>query len=70
MSSFIENVDFYYNKEGLVVLTSGYHLKRGQCCGSACIHCPYKYEKVPEPLRTLLLAERPPELLVIARKEK
>lgn len=54
----IENVDFYINEEGLMVLTSAFHLKRGQCCGNGCLHCPYNYEKVPEPRRSELLQKR------------
>ncbi len=39
--SLIEGKDFYYNEDGLVVLTREYHLKRGFCCESGCKHCPY-----------------------------
>ena len=60
MSNFTEGHDFYYNAEGLVVLTSAYHLKRGKCCGTGCLHCPYDYENVPEPKRNMLKNERPP----------
>jgi len=58
MSNFTEGIDFYYNGEGLMVLTSAYHLKRGSCCGKGCLHCPYNYETVPEPKRSILLEER------------
>lgn len=34
--------DYYYSKEGYIVFTEKYHLKRGYCCGSGCRHCPYK----------------------------
>lgn len=54
----IEHIDFYYNQEGLMVLTSEYHLKRGYCCGNGCLHCPFDYEKVPEPRKTALLQQR------------
>ena len=53
-----EGIDFYYNEEGLMVLTATYLLKRGYCCGNGCKHCPYDYEKVPEPKRSSLLAAR------------
>ena len=66
MSNFTEGKDFYYNEEGFVVLTSGYHLKRGRCCGSGCLHCPYDYKLVPEPRRTELLTIRPPVILMTA----
>jgi len=53
-----EGIDYHYNEEGLMVLTDSFLLKRGYCCGKGCTHCPYQYEKVPEPLRSKLLAER------------
>jgi hypothetical protein len=37
--------DYYFNKQGLMVFTEKYHLKRGYCCGSGCKHCPYPKEK-------------------------
>ncbi|MEE4199971.1 DUF5522 domain-containing protein [Erythrobacter sp.] len=33
---------------GYVVFTELQHLDRGTCCGSACRHCPYEHENVPE----------------------
>lgn len=56
--------DFYYNPEGLIVFTSSYHLKRGKCCGTGCMHCPYDYENVSEPKRTDLKNERPAVILL------
>lgn len=53
-----EGVDFYYNEEGLLVLTEKYHLERGACCGNGCRHCPYDYEKVEEPRRSELRRKR------------
>lgn len=44
----IENLDYYLNKEGLMVLTEAYHLKRGRCCGNRCKHCPYDYKNVKD----------------------
>ncbi|OBV10888.1 hypothetical protein I603_2101 [Erythrobacter dokdonensis DSW-74] len=32
---------------GYMVFTRLAHLKRGKCCGSACRHCPYGHEAVP-----------------------
>ncbi|MBP7478209.1 MAG: hypothetical protein KA797_06785 [Chitinophagales bacterium] len=29
-----------------MVFTREYHLKRGYCCGSKCLHCPYDYKNV------------------------
>jgi hypothetical protein len=54
----IEGKDFYYNEEGLMVFTALYHLQKGYCCGNGCKHCPYNYEKVPEPKRTELLTAK------------
>lgn len=36
----------FYIENGLYVFTEAYHLKRGNCCGSGCRHCPYKYAAV------------------------
>ena len=51
-----ENVDFYFNEHGLMVLTEKYHLDRGHCCGNGCYHCPYQFDAVPEPLKTHILS--------------
>ncbi|KAL2771101.1 uncharacterized protein WCI35_019279 [Daubentonia madagascariensis] len=34
---------------GYVVLTQLAHLQRGECCGSACRHCPYGQVNVKDP---------------------
>jgi hypothetical protein len=52
----IEGEDFYYNEEGNFVFTEKYHLQKGYCCGNGCKHCPYNFEKVPEPKRSELLS--------------
>ena len=52
----IEGIDFYINKDGYIVLTEKYHLDKGFCCDMGCLHCPYNYENVPEPHRSLLLS--------------
>lgn len=36
----INNVDYYIEGER-VIFTALAHIKRGQCCGSGCRHCPY-----------------------------
>jgi hypothetical protein len=54
----IEGEDFYYNEQGLMVLTEKYHLEKGYCCGNGCKHCPYDYENVPEPRRSELRERR------------
>ncbi len=51
-----EQEDFYFNEQGLVVLTKSYHLKKGYCCGNGCTHCPYNFINVPEPKRSELLS--------------
>lgn len=40
-----ENIDFYWDESGLMVLTKAYHLKRGYCCENNCRHCPYGFSK-------------------------
>ena len=34
--------DYYLNENGKVVFTEEYHLRRGQCCGGGCKHCPFE----------------------------
>lgn len=42
----LEKDEFYYSKEGYIIFTEKYHLKRGYCCKNNCKHCPYdKKEK-------------------------
>ncbi len=38
--------EYYKSKEGHVVFTKKYHLKRGYCCNSNCIHCPYSKKNI------------------------
>lgn len=33
----------YLSSDGFTVFTSAYHRKRGTCCKSSCLHCPYGY---------------------------
>lgn len=58
MSRLVEGEDFYYNKEGYMVLTEKFHLQKGFCCGNGCLHCPYEYINVPEPKRSDLLKNK------------
>jgi hypothetical protein len=37
--------DYYLSNEGYIVFTEAYHLKRGYCCKSACLHCPFGYDQ-------------------------
>ena len=54
MAELVEGEDFYYNEQGYMVLTAIYHLKRGNCCGNGCKHCPFDFINVPEPKRSEL----------------
>ncbi len=36
---------------GYRVFTELAHRRRGYCCGSACRHCPFEHEAVPENTR-------------------
>lgn len=58
MNQLVQGVDYYFNEDGLMVLTEVFHLKKGFCCGNGCMHCPYDYKNVQEPRRTALLLER------------
>jgi hypothetical protein len=58
MKQLIEGEDFYYTADGWMVMTEKFHLERGHCCGNGCRHCPYDYERVPEPRRTEYLENR------------
>ena len=57
----IEGEHYYFNEQGLVVMTEKYHIARGYCCGNGCKHCPYNFERVPEPKRTECLKLREAE---------
>lgn len=43
----LEGQDFRIDREGRLVFTSLYLLKRGVCCGAKCRNCPYGWEHVP-----------------------
>lgn len=38
--------DYYVNKDGNLVFTEVYHLKRGYCCKNGCLHCPWEFIKL------------------------
>jgi hypothetical protein len=58
MKELIEGEDFYYSEKGWMVMMEKFHLERGHCCGNGCRHCPYDYERVPEPRRSEYLENR------------
>ena len=58
MKQFNEGEHFYYDPDGLMVLTEKYHRERGYCCGNGCRHCPYDYEIISEPRRSQLIEQR------------
>jgi hypothetical protein len=37
----VDEEDFYLDDNGNLVFTASYHLKRGNCCGNGCRHCPF-----------------------------
>ena len=41
----LDKEDYYLSKEGYIVFTEKYHLKRGYCCKNGCKHCPYGFNK-------------------------
>ena len=41
----LDKDDYYYAKEGYIIFTEKYHLKRGYCCQNSCKHCPYGFNK-------------------------
>lgn len=46
--NWIKDEHYYYNEQGLIVLTEKYHKQRGYCCGNECRHCPYGHINVPK----------------------
>lgn len=58
MKELTDCIHYYINNDGYVVLTEQYLLEKGFCCGNGCLHCPYQYENVPEPKKTLLLRQK------------
>ena len=41
----VSKEDFYMSEDGYIVFTKAYHLKRGYCCQSGCLHCPWDFGK-------------------------
>jgi len=40
----LDKDEYYHSKEGYIIFTEKYHLKRGYCCNNNCKNCPYKKE--------------------------
>jgi uncharacterized protein DUF5522 len=57
-NNLIEGIHYYINEDGLIVFTEQYHREKGYCCGMGCRHCPYQYDNVPEPRRSILLKKK------------
>lgn len=53
-----EGKDYYITPDGLLTFTAHYLLQRGYCCGNGCLNCPYHYENVSEPKRSMLQQKR------------
>jgi hypothetical protein len=57
-----EGKDTYRDPQtGYEVFTTTYLLRYGSCCGSACRHCPFDYDRVDPGLRELLPPPRAPK---------
>jgi hypothetical protein len=54
MQTSLKEDEYYLDENGLFVFTAKYHLARGYCCGFECRECPFNYEAVAEPRRSLL----------------
>ena len=48
-NSLIPDIDYYINSDGDLIFTENYHLKRGFCCKSGCVHCPYGHKEKIDP---------------------
>ena len=43
----------YYLEKGAIIFTESYLVKRGKCCGSKCINCPYEPKHTPNNTKIL-----------------
>ena len=41
----MENEDYYFDENGLMVMTEKFLKERDYCCENGCKHCPYGYDK-------------------------
>lgn len=44
-----KDLDYVINKDGDLVFTAHYLKKRGHCCQSGCLNCPYDYSDKIDP---------------------
>lgn len=44
-----KDIDYTIDENGNLVFTKAYHLKRGHCCQSGCLNCPYGYTEKVDP---------------------
>lgn len=58
MQTSLKDDEYYIDGDGLLIFTAKYHLARGYCCGLECKECPFLYESVGEPRRTLLIEQQ------------
>lgn len=54
---------FYFDENGLMVMTEKYHLQRGFCCKNDCRHCPYGFKRLKkeQELKDALNLKKPNE---------
>lgn len=45
----IKDLDYVINEDGNLVFTAHYLKKRGHCCQSGCLNCPYGYKDKVDP---------------------
>jgi hypothetical protein len=43
-----EGTDYYINEKGLYVFTESYLKRRGYCCKTGCLHCPFGFKKITQ----------------------
>jgi len=41
LKGLVEGEDYYFNDRRRLVFTESYLEKKGKCCYSGCLHCPY-----------------------------
>ena len=55
-----EREHYYFDENGLMVLTEKYLLERGFCCRNGCRHCPYgKLKETESTDKNAFTADKP-----------